>query len=137
MAMSGSITAFVDESGVSTIVDLRSVADARAGALERINGEFASELAQGMPWEGRHLALDAGTRMNLIGAALRANLGTLPQPFGWSMIDGSLLSLTPDQLIAMASAAMDHYAALVYRHQAAHAAIAAATIIGELDAVAL
>lgn len=117
------------------VSDTRSLEDARAEAAERVAEGFELTLAAGMPWQGRVLQIDDESRANLSGAALRAQLGTLPTGFAWRMADNSFLPLDAAGVIAMAAATMDHYLALRRRMWAARDAARAAPSREAADAI--
>lgn len=99
--------------------------------------EFDARVAAGMPWQGRVLQIDDVSRANLSGAALRAERGTLPEPFYWTMADNSDLALDAAGMLAMAEAAMDHYYTLKRHYEGLRAAVAAAPDAEALAAIDL
>lgn len=131
------ITTFAAD-GVTIISQvLPTLAEAQDEARARLELQLASEVAKGMPWQGKVLQIDDVSRGHLAASCLRARSGTLPTPFAWRMADNSMLPLDAAGMMAMAEAAMDHYLALRQQFWVACNAIAAAGTVAACDAIQL
>lgn len=122
--------------GTRTIVDNRTVADARGQALARIDAEFAAQIAAGITHAGKPLEIDEASqgRMGDMMTRARSRAG-LPAGFAWRMGDNSFLPLTAAELEDMAIAASDRVIALRRARWAARDAVRAAATREAADAV--
>lgn len=108
------------DDGTPTIIDTRSLAEARAWAVERLRAAYEAALAQGMAWRGGRLQVDEASiaRITAVAAAVSNGVG-LPGGFAWRMEDNSALPLDRAAFLAMATAAFEHVHALRARLWAA------------------
>lgn len=123
--------------GSITVEDTRSLADARAEAVERAKRAYEAKIAEGMTWQGKSLQIDE-TAVARITAVMLQVVAQVPLPpgFAWRMGDNTFLPMDAAGVAAMASAAAAHVQALRVAMWAAVDAARAAETIEAADAVA-
>lgn len=120
---------------------------ARAAKLAEIVAAADALLAAGFPANGRHVAMDDGSRADLTAmaaTAIAAAGGALPWPesyaAGWIAVENTRIPLaTPADGLALAAAAGAWYAAIVQRRRTlkdAALAAADAAALAEIDPAA-
>jgi hypothetical protein len=95
-----------------------------------VMAEWQRRLDLGLPLvDGRAVQLDPASREALSSSASMAQLGGLPDSFGWRLSDNSWLSLDAPAVLRLAVAAGRHYWALFAARSALLDAIAAGEAI--------
>jgi hypothetical protein len=118
-------------------LDNRTLAEAQAEALARIDAEFVEREAAGITWQGKPLWIDERSTQRMTSMVVSTAAGVpLPPGFAWRMGDRTFLPLDAAGLVAMAAAAAARVQALRRARWAAIDAVMAATTRAEADAVA-
>jgi hypothetical protein len=122
--------------GSRTTIDDRTLADAVAGNLARIDREYEARLSVGIVWNGKPLEIDEASqgRMGDMVNRARSRVG-LPADFAWRMADNSMMPMTATDLENMAIAASDRVIALRRARWAARDAVRRATTREAADGV--
>jgi hypothetical protein len=118
------------------VTDARTLADAVAEAIARIDADFAQRITAGMTWSGKPLQIDPASTANMTSvSALTSKGSALPADFAWRMGDNTFLPMTAAQQASMAAAAAAYVMALRKAMWAAKDAARAARTREEADAV--
>jgi hypothetical protein len=122
--------------GTRTVSDTRTLAEAQAEAVARIDLEFAAKIAEGMAWHGKRLQIDDRATANMTAvAAFTTKANPLPADFAWRMADNSFLPMNSTQQATMAATAAGYVMSLRRAMWAAKDAARAAITREEADAV--
>lgn len=122
--------------GTVDTIDLRSLPVAIAEAIERLETEYAEQIALGTTYAGKPLQIDRDSTANMTAMAAQVTAGIqLPDGFSWRMADNTFLPVTGAQVIALGATAAARVYALLRVLWAAKDAARAATTREEADAV--
>ena len=121
--------------GSRETIDNRTLDEARAGNLARIEREFADRVAAGITFSGRPLEIDDASQAHMNAAASLQLAGVFPASFEWRMADNSFLPVTGPQMVTLAQTAAARVYALRRARWAARDAIRAAPTRAAADAV--
>lgn len=127
---------FRDLAGVLHVFDDRTVGDAIAEAVARLEVEYAAQIALGTTYAGKPLQIDPASTANMTAMAAQVMAGIpLPDGFSWRMADNTFLLVTEQQVIGLGATAAARVYALLKALWAAKDAARAATTREEADAV--
>jgi hypothetical protein len=111
---------------------------AKFGAWTRIKTARNTAIASGVPYNGNVYDSDATAQLRIMGAAQMAQLaissGTA-YSVTWTLQNNSLVTLTAQEVIALAMAVGQNYQTLFGKGQSLRAQITAATTQSQLDAI--
>ncbi len=118
------------------VIDSRTLAKAIAEAVDRIEAEYAAQIAAGMTYSGKPLQIDEISQGRIVSMVTRAkSKAGLPPDFAWIMGDNSELPLAAAGMEDLGIAASTRVMVLRAALQAAKKAARAAKTREEADAI--
>ena len=99
--------------GSRETIDNRTLADAQIEAVERLQAEFAAQVAKGTTYSGKPLQIDDASQMRMAAVVTQITAGVpLPAGFAWRCADNSYLPVNTNQMVGLAAAASARIMAL-------------------------
>lgn len=125
-----------DLAGVLHVFDDRTLADAVAENVARLEREYEAQIALGTTYAGKPLQIDPASTANMTAMAAQVTAGIpLPAGFAWRMGDNTFLTVTDQQVIGLGATAAARVYVLLKALWSAKDAARAAKTREEADAV--